>query len=105
MIIPSRGQAESTIVMASVQQNFFSCTAWLRYQLCVMQVDGGNTSECAAMYNLVNNTFVPYHVAELPICGGHTLLPDGRVLIVGGKLFSTSSDTHRSASSRLIQHA
>ena len=56
-------------------------------QLCAMQVDNGTTSECAAMYNLTSNTFVPYHVAELPICGGHTLLPDGRALIVGGKHF------------------
>ena len=54
-------------------------------QLCVMQVDNGTTSECAALYYLENNTFVPYHVAELPICGGHTLLPDGRALIVGGE--------------------
>lgn len=48
-------------------------------------VDNGETSECAAMYNLTSNTFVPYHVAELPICGGHTLLPDGRAFIVGGQ--------------------
>ena len=43
------------------------------------------------MYNLTSNTFVPYHVAELPICGGHTLLPDGRALIVGGKHFDHNS--------------
>lgn len=56
-----------------------------------MQVDNGTTSECSAMYNLTSNTFVPYHVAELPICGGHTLLPEGRALIVGGKRFGRNS--------------
>lgn len=96
----SSGQPESTILLASLQGSFDSCTACFQHQLCVLQVDGGNTSECAAMYSLGNNTFVPYHVAELPICGGHTLLPDGRVLIVGGKYFQL---THRLASSTLIQ--
>ena len=60
-----------------------------------MQIDNGTTSECAAMYNLTSNTFVPYHVAELPICGGHILLPDGRAFIVGGKHFEHSCATYK----------
>lgn len=72
---------------ARMGSTFPICIAHLpsHIQLYVMQVDNGTTSECAALYNLENNTFVPYHVAELPICGGHTLLPDGRALIVGGE--------------------
>ena len=66
-----------------------------------LQVDNGETSECAAMYNLTANTFVPYHVAELPICAGHTLLPDGRAFIVGGKQFTIC---HRRVQLVLMTH-
>ena len=51
----------------------------------VLQVDNGNNTEVAAMYNMTSNTFKPYHIAEHPFCSGHTLLPNGSAIIVGGR--------------------
>ncbi len=50
-----------------------------------VQVDDGTQTEIAAVYNMTSNTFVPFHIPESPFCAGHTLLPDGRGLVLGGK--------------------
>lgn len=50
------------------------------------QVDGGTQTEIAALYNMTDDTFVPFHIPESPFCSGHTLLPDGRGLVVGGEV-------------------
>ena len=41
----------------------------------------------AAIYNMTDNTFKPYHITEHPFCSAHTLLPDGNAIIVGGASF------------------
>lgn len=50
-----------------------------------LQVLNGTQTEIAALYNMTSNTFVPFHITEHPFCGAHTLLPDGRAIIVGGE--------------------
>ena len=54
--------------------------------LAAPQVDDGTQTEIAALYDMTTNTFVPYHITEHPFCSGHTLLPDGRGIIVGMSL-------------------
>ena len=49
-----------------------------------LQVDNGTQTEVAALYNMTDNTFVPFHIPESPFCSGHTLLPDGQGLVIGG---------------------
>ena len=69
--------------------NYSQCVA--KVKLCIKQVNlclqvlNGSHTEIAALYNMTSNTFVPYHITEHPFCGAHTLLPDGRAIIVGGK--------------------
>lgn len=46
----------------------------------------GAQTELAALYNRSSNTFTPFHIAENPFCGAHTLLPDGRAVVVGGDM-------------------
>lgn len=53
-----------------------------------LQVDNGTQTEVAALYNMTDNTFVPFHIPESPFCSGHTLLPDGRGLVIGGEVSS-----------------
>ena len=53
-----------------------------------LQVDNGTQTEVAALYNMSDNTFVPFHIPESPFCSGHTLLPDGRGLVIGGEVSS-----------------
>ncbi|KAL0036357.1 hypothetical protein WJX77_003871 [Trebouxia sp. C0004] len=49
-------------------------------------VDNGTRVESAAFYNLTDNTFKPFHIAEGALCSGHALLPDGSALIGGGMM-------------------
>lgn len=51
-------------------------------------MDNGTQTEVAALYNMTDNTFVPFHIPESPFCSGHTLLPDGRGLVIGGEVSS-----------------
>ena len=53
--------------------------------LCKAQVANGTQTELAAIYNMTDNTFVPFHIPESPFCSGHLLLPDGRGLVIGGE--------------------
>ena len=46
---------------------------------------GPNNTEMAAIYNMTDNTFVPFHIKEHPFCSGQALLPDGQGIVVGGK--------------------
>ena len=57
-------------------------------------MDNGTRVESAAFYNLTDNTFRPFHIAESPLCSGHALLPDGSALIGGGKAPVTSHCIH-----------
>lgn len=41
--------------------------------------------ETAALYNLSDNTFVPFHITESPLCSGHLLTTDGKAIIAGGE--------------------
>ena len=52
-----------------------------------LQVLNGTQTEMAAIYNMTDNTFKPYHITEHPFCSAHTLLPDGNAIIVGGASF------------------
>ncbi|KAJ3302788.1 hypothetical protein HDU76_005468, partial [Blyttiomyces sp. JEL0837] len=40
--------------------------------------------EVASVYDLATNTFTPIQANDNPFCAGHTLLPNGHVLIAGG---------------------
>ena len=50
-----------------------------------LQVDNGTQTEIAAIYNMTDNTFEPYHIKENPFCGGQTLLANGQGVLVGGE--------------------
>ena len=63
--------------------------------LAASQVDDGTQTEIAALYDMTTNTFVPYHITEHPFCSGHTLLPDGRGIIVGTPLLQLSHHDER----------
>ncbi|KAL0048178.1 hypothetical protein WJX82_009358 [Trebouxia sp. C0006] len=57
-----------------------------------LTVDNGTQTEVAALYNMTDNTFVPFHIPESPFCSGHTLLPDGRGLVIGGDIININGD-------------
>ena len=59
-----------------------------------LKVENGTQTEIAAIYNMTDNTFKPYHIREHPFCGAHTLLPDGNAIIVGGVSHSSASCLH-----------
>ena len=48
-----------------------------------------NHTETAALYNMTDNTFKPYHIKESAFCSGQTLHPNGEGLIVGGEPVGT----------------
>jgi len=50
-----------------------------------VQVDNKTETEMAAIYNMTDNTFKPFHIKEHPFCSGQTLLPSGQGIIVGGE--------------------
>ena len=54
-----------------------------------LQVDNGTRVETAALYNLTDNTYVPFHITESPLCSGHVLLQDGTAFVVGGAYLRT----------------
>ena len=62
----------------------------LRELLIDLKVENGTQTEIAAIYNMTDNTFKPYHIREHPFCGAHTLLPDGNAIIVGGVSHSSA---------------
>ncbi|DBA68157.1 TPA: hypothetical protein ACH3X2_013911 [Trebouxia sp. C0005] len=49
-----------------------------------LNVDNNTQSEIAAIYNMTDNTFRPFHITEHPFCSAQTLLPNGQGIIVGG---------------------
>ncbi|KAJ3291066.1 hypothetical protein HDU76_007333, partial [Blyttiomyces sp. JEL0837] len=52
-----------------------------------LTVVGGSNhpyGEVVSVYDLATNTFTPISVNDNPFCAGHTLLPNGHVLIAGG---------------------
>ena len=56
-------------------------------RLVYLQVDNGTRVETAALYNLTDNTYQPFHITESPLCSGHVLLQDGSAYVVGGAHF------------------
>ncbi|KAK9861867.1 hypothetical protein WJX84_011613, partial [Apatococcus fuscideae] len=49
-------------------------------------VNNGTRVETAALYNLTDNTYQPFHITESPLCSGHVLLQDGSAFVVGGMM-------------------
>ena len=47
-------------------------------------MDNGTRVETAALYNLTDNTYTPFHITESPLCSGHVLTHDGTAFVVGG---------------------
>ena len=52
----------------------------------VLAWDGASQNGAAFLWNPANNTFTPRSQPDNIFCAGHTLLPDGRVLVVGGHI-------------------
>jgi Domain of unknown function (DUF1929) len=50
----------------------------------VLIFDGQSLGPLAQVWNPVNNTFTPVTAPDNVFCGGHTSLPDGRILVAGG---------------------
>ena len=84
-VVPCRVVQPLNCTLSQQQQHQLECS------LCTdapaaLQVDDGTQTEITALYDMTTNTFVPYHITEHPFCSGHTLLPDGRGIIVGMSL-------------------
>lgn len=54
-------------------------------------MDNNTRAEIAAIYNMTDNTFKPFHITEHPFCSAQTLLPNGQGVIVGGMSPTASS--------------
>ena len=52
----------------------------------VLAFDGAAQNGAAYIWNPTNNTFTSKNAADNIFCAGHCLLPDGRVLVVGGHI-------------------
>jgi hypothetical protein len=52
----------------------------------VLAFDGANQNGAAYVWNPTTNTFTSKNAADNIFCAGHCLLPDGRVLVVGGHI-------------------
>ena len=50
-----------------------------------LQVANSTNVEYHSFYNMTSNTYTGFHIAEAPFCSGHAYMPDGKVLMAGGK--------------------
>ena len=87
----SSGEICRLVPTVSLGVELINCLRELSIDL---KVENGTQTEIAAIYNMTDNTFKPYHIREHPFCGAHTLLPDGNAIIVGGVSHSSAFHLH-----------